>query len=371
MVVEGHGLIPRLKLLSEHQHSKIFYTPAFKLRPGKLKRVIRFANMVLYGVFSLAFWMLYSPARRAKHAWFSVPHTIPAILAIVVSKFGRSVIYEVRDPWPDLLIALGIIRENSIVAKVLRIVDQNAQRAAEHIVVFSEENSFVNEACRKKIIRIENGIPGLLDLTVGLDHGRSERGTKFIYAGGCANAFKMEVILQAFASARSLTEREFKFTLLTAPPEIARFRIHVQELGLEDVVEFGEMLEFAQLYERLYESDFYVFHLTDRPIFRKGINSNKLLDAFSTLTPIVIAAEVANNHVRDSHGGFWGKPDDAQELARLIADACECSGEAYTQMQQRMLGYATGNLTVQAALEPLALRMGIPNIETNGKGLAS
>ena len=55
-----------------------------------------------------------------------------------------------------------------------------------------------------------------------------------------------------------------------------------------------------------------------RPLYAFGISPNKLVDYMAAACPVILAADAANDIVRESNGGLTVPPDDPAALADAI-----------------------------------------------------
>ena len=93
--------------------------------------------------------------------------------------------------------------------------------------------------------------------------------------------------------------------------------------------------------------------MVDSPIYKYGINLNKLTTYMSSSIPIILASSSPNNPVLESQCGFSCKAENSKELAALMKCMISIPVSKRIQLGQNGYNYAHSHLSVDA----LALKM--------------
>nr|WP_319947315.1 hypothetical protein [uncultured Shimia sp.] len=323
----------------------LVYTPGIKVTNKRFKRVGRVLNMIIYMVFAF-FIGLTESIRKRPTLLVSTPHPGTTLVGLAIHMITRRpMLYEIRDPWPELLIQLNIIKDGALMARILKIIDLWAQSQAQKIICISPEDSHVDPKFRDKIIVARNGIPS--DIIEGPKRTRVRNPgdpLKLIFAGGCANAFRMPLQLEALKLASTDLPAGSKFHVYTADAEAQMIGRELDKLELHDFVTVRGFLPYHEILAEIRDSDFYYFHLSDKPLFRKGINSNKLNDAIITGTPIILAANIKFPSVEPEDFGVHARPDDPQALADALVRAANATQEDYIMWSENQRAFAAAEL---------------------------
>lgn len=338
----SQGGFPDEQVLSNY---RISYIPSFKIRKktGVYKRLQQLFN---YLAFLLSGFFAVMKAKRANKKifiWASIPDPSALLVAIFAKIILRvNFFYEIRDPWPELPTELNVLKEKSLVWRILKKIDLMGQRLAKSIILVSSADYFLADEYKSKTVELTNqltkkSIESAPSRNVHILYQEEKR--RFIYAGNAVNAFRLEVILQAFDLVYSKGVSEFHLDLYVDAGSYNKFYNYIAGLACSGCIDLHHFIPHEQLLKHLSNAHFYVFHLTDSPFFRGEINSNKLLDAVLTTLPIVFAANVENNIVKASGAGLICQPDDIEALSVQIIKAINMSETEYSSLVLKMSGY--------------------------------
>jgi glycosyltransferase involved in cell wall biosynthesis len=251
------------------------------------------------------------------------PQFFTPCAAYVVSRFKRCPwVFELRDLWPDSIVAVGAMKENALV-HLLRRVEYFLYRKASRIV--SVTRSFREVLSRngidaEKIDVVPNGAdleayrpgpkPDALAARLGL------RG-KFIaaYVGTMGMAHGLGTLLDV---AGVLKDRDdIAFVLVGTGAEERTLIADAERRGLTNVhfvgaVSKAEVREFWRL------CDVALVLLRDSPLFRHVIPS-KMFEAMGTERPVILGVEGESAGIlREAKAGIAIAPEDSRALAEAI-----------------------------------------------------
>lgn len=261
----------------------------------------------------------------------SSPHLFAALAAErIAARWGVPFVLEVRDLWPESLLAAGGRKGPAYVA--LDGIARYLYRRAERIIVLARGSGRhlaaqgVDEA---RIAYVPNGV----DADAFADVRRPHRVTfTAIYAGAHGPANGLDVVLDAAALLRE--RPEIRFLLVGDGPAKSALVTAAQGRGLDNV-EFRGLVPKTEIPALLAGADAGVMVLKDSPLFAYGVSPNKLFDYLGAALPVVcnVPGEVAEL-LAASGAGEQAAPGSARALAdavlRLAARSpCEraCMGE--------------------------------------------
>lgn len=229
----------------------------------------------------------------------STPLTI-AIPALIYKLFKKKpFIFEVRDVWPEVPVALGVINNRALI-KLSSILEKQAYSNAEHIVALSPdmEKSISNEKIKGKISVIPNASDCHLfnlplsenDPFISKLKVIRRRHKKVVFYTGALGVVNN---LQSFIKLASFSNGEVAFVVIGKGRQESDLRKFAGKLGITDkVVYFMPNVNKKQL--SAVHSIFDMAASTVLPIKALYANSaNKVFDAFAAGTPLLI-----------NHGGW-------------------------------------------------------------------
>jgi glycosyltransferase involved in cell wall biosynthesis len=240
-------------------------------------------------------------------------------------------IFEIRDPWPEALIDMGMSRWNpgivgfSLMAKWL-------YNQADHIVVLSDG---VMEKLKNKAIGLNklSCIPNGVDIhqfisSFSREDARAEFGFQsfeIVYAGAHGPANSLHTVLKAADFLRD--QKDIQIVLVGDGPEKEKLKRQAMEMELPNVVFFPPVPKHV-IPKLLCAADACLITLMDTPAFRYGVSPNKLFDYFAAGRPVVgsLGGWVADI-IESEECGFSCSPENSRELADSIRKMYDLSLE--------------------------------------------
>jgi len=294
---------------------------------GFLRRTLDYVSFMVSAILATPF------LPRADVIVSTSPQFFTPCAAYVVSRLKRRPwVFELRDLWPDSIVAVGAMKETALI-RALRKLEYFLYRKATRIV--SVTQSF-REILSKNGIdpgKIEV-VPNGADLEAYRPGERSEllaqkfdcKG-KFVaaYVGTIGLAHGLGTLLDA---AEQLRERDdIAFVLVGAGAEEKALMADVDRRGLVNV-HFAGSVSKAEVREYWRFCDVALVLLRNSPLFRHVLPS-KMFEAMSTARPIILGVKGESEAVlKEAKAGIPIPPEDSGALAaailRLAADREEC-----------------------------------------------
>lgn len=255
---------------------------------------------------------------------------IPGWLAARFSLRPAPWIFEMRDLWPESAITTGVIGANSMLAKILYILEKWACRSADKVNVltpaFQEDIERRGLAESGKIVFVPNGADIQMFQPASRDNGARRElgwGDRFVamYAGahGLANALS-----QLVGAAEELRDRpDILIACVGDGPQRRDLEEQARSRGLSNIVFHGPRPK-SMMPEIVNACDAGLAVLQNNPTFRT-VYPNKVFDYMSCARPVVLAIDgAARSLVCDQAGaGVFAEPENPKALAaalRRLAD---------------------------------------------------
>jgi glycosyltransferase involved in cell wall biosynthesis len=263
------------------------------------------------------------------------PQFLCAVAGQAVAKLRRvPFVFEVRDLWPESIVAVGALPAGHPVVRGLELIEERLYRQADRIVV-------VTESFRERLV--SRGVPDrkIAVVTNGVDLERfvpAERATKLrsrlgyaaddfvvVYVGTHGMAHGLDTVLDVAGRLRS--HPEVRFLLVGEGAERERLQERADREGLKNVRFLGSLPreEIAEVYA---SSNLCLVPLRKSELFTTVIPS-KIFEILGMARPILLAVDgEARRIVEASGGGFFTPPGDAgamgDAIERLAADRASC-----------------------------------------------
>jgi glycosyltransferase involved in cell wall biosynthesis len=302
----------------------------------------RLLNMVSYAFAAI---VVQSRFGRPSHVIGSTVHPLAALAAYLVARLHRArFFFEIRDLWPQTLIDLGTMREDSWPARGLRWLESFlAERAAGVIAVLPGAERYLAErgVRPRAILHLPNGValapesaeaiaPSTRRLIDRIGQWRSEGRFVIVYAGAHAIHNRLGVVLDAAARLRA-DDGRITFVLVGDGSEKAALSARLRNAPLENVV-LHPPIPKSDVSTLLAAADACLLHMTGTPVYRYGVSFNKLFDYMASGRPVLFACESSNDPVREAGAGLSVAPDDPEAMARAARELSEMAAEEVARL---------------------------------------
>ena len=295
---------------------------------GTVLRVIDFLSFMVTGGIGSLF------VGRPDVVIATSPQFFTAVAGWLVSCIHRRpFVFEVRDLWPDSIIAVGAMQEGWAIDFIRRI-EQFLYRQAELIVVVTNSSRdllIARGIDGNKIIVVTNGIdtamltPGIAPAELRQRLGL-ERKTVVSYIGTVGMAHGLQLILDA-AHQCGARLPDVQFVIVGAGAELGELQQQAKTRGLANVTFVGQV-PHAEIVDYWRLSDITLVLLRDTPLFRTVIPS-KIFEAMATGTPVITNVRGELQNVLEPLGAAeMIEPDSLPALVdaieNLVQDPARC-----------------------------------------------
>lgn len=268
----------------------------------------------------------------------SSPHLFAALGGLrLAQRWGVPFVLEVRDLWPESLLAGGGRKSPAYWA--FERIARHLYARAERIVCLARGTMRHLEGLgveARKLVYVPNGVDPKAFASV--DRGGRERFT-LVYAGAHGPMNGLEVVLDA--AERLRRESRYRFLLVGDGPSKDALMASARERGLENV-EFRAPVAKREMAGVLTRADAGLMVLRDTPLFAFGVSPNKLFDYFGAGLPAVcnVPGEVAGM-VAEAGGGEQAEPGSSASLAEAIVRLASRSLTERAEMGERAREWVT------------------------------
>ncbi len=284
---------------------------------GFLKRSLNYLSFAVTSVLQG-----YGPAGRPDLVLATSPQFLVSLAGWALSRLkGVPYVLEIRDLWPDSIVAVGALPRQSSVVSLLRVLERFVYRQADLTV--SVTNSFVDHLRRngsRRVAVIPNGAdPSLfrpLDDAPLLKRRYGLEG-KFVacFAGTLGMAHGLEIVLDAAELLRD--DPGVALWLVGEGARRAELEAEARRRGLANVVFQGQVPR-DDVPSVLAASDVALVLLRPDPLFETVLPS-KMFEAMAAGRPVVLGVGgEAKDLLLRSEAGVAIPPGDAAALASAI-----------------------------------------------------
>lgn len=237
---------------------------------------------------------------------------------------GKPFVFEVRDLWPELPKAMGVIR-NPVVLWAMSALEWVSYRSAHRLIGLSPGivDGIAKCGVSRDLIAL---IPNGCDLAIfgaTTDRWRPEgigvNDLMAVFAGTHGMANGLDAVLDAATELKRRGRNDIKLVLIGQGKLKSALQQRAKDEGLDNVI-FGDPVNKARLSGLMASTDIGMQILANVPAFYYGTSPNKFFDYIAAGLPVL------NNYpgwladLIDRHScGFSVPPDDA----RAFADALE------------------------------------------------
>lgn len=266
-------------------------------------------------------------------------HPLTLVAGIRLAKrFGVKCICEIRDLWPESIVAYGIAGCHNPAVLALRRLEKWIYKKADAVVFTMEgaydyivEQGWEKDIPRSKVYYINNGVD-LEQFDYNKEHFRVEDADlddpgifKVVYTGSIRKVNNLGLLLDA---AKAVRDPRVKFLIWGGGDELAMLEKRVRDEKLTNVI-FKGRVEKKYVPSIVSRADVNIAHNTPSPLLRFGVSFNKLFDYMAGGRPILCDFPCPYNPAV-LYGAGIEVPDAApQSIAGAIESLVSVSEQAY------------------------------------------
>jgi glycosyltransferase involved in cell wall biosynthesis len=291
-------------------------------------------------------------------------HPLALVAGIkIAKKIGVPCVCEVRDLWPESLVEVGIIKRNSLIAKILYLGEKWIYKRADKLIFtmpgglnYIQDREW-DEIQIKKIININNGVD--LDEYIANEENvlvedkdlDEDRTFKAIYTGSIRTANFVKDLVEAAAICQMKGKDKVKFIIYGDGDQRIPLEEAVKNKGLLNII-FKGRVEKRCIPYILSKGDLNIVTGEDSELGRYGVSWNKIFEYMASGKPIVANYNLHDfNLIEQYQFGIGKRFESIDAFAKAIIHMSELSGEEYAVYGRNALKAASDfdykNLTKQ------------------------
>ena len=241
---------------------------------------------------------------------------------------GKRFVFEVRDLWPELPRAMGVIR-NPVVLAALSLLEWASYRSAHRLVGLSPG---IVEGIAKRGVPLERImlVPNGCDLSIFAAPADAWRPPQVaagellaVFAGAHGMANGLDAVLDAAAVLKQRGRNDIKILLIGQGKLKTALQQRAGREGLDNVI-FHEPVRKMALAGLMASTDVGLQILANVPAFYYGTSPNKFFDYIAAGLPVLNNYPGwLSNMVTEQQCGFACRPDDPAAFADALESAAD------------------------------------------------
>lgn len=265
---------------------------------------------------------------------------------MIAKRYKCPIITEVRDLWPESIVAFGLLKRNSLLAKFLYAVERRMYLKSDRIVFSMEggydyivERGWEKDIPREKVYHINNGV----DLNTFLENRERHQiqdmdledpnTFKVVYAGAIRKANGVDQIVACADKLRDYNN--IKFIIFGSGPDMEPLRDLCAAKGIHNVI-FKGHVEKRYIPYILSRSDLNVLNYDPGSVevFRFGSSQNKLFEYLASGKPILSNIQIAYSLVTSRHCGVEAENPTTDAMVEAILRIYRMSSEERADIEK-------------------------------------
>jgi glycosyltransferase involved in cell wall biosynthesis len=273
-------------------------------------------------------------------------HPLTLVAGIqTAKKFGVPCICEIRDLWPETLVAYGSLKKKSLLAKLLYLGEKWIYKKADRLIFTMEGGkdyvlkTYKNKIDVSKITYINNGT----DLEIFNKQKEreifededlnDENHFKVIYAGSLGEANSPMDIVQAASIIQERGYKRIKFIIFGGGILLNILKKYCLEHNLDNV-RFKGRVHKKYIPYILSKSDLNIFTGKQLGLYQYGLSLNKIFDYMASGKPIISNVGCGYDNLGKYQCGSTIKGSDFKELANGIIRFYNMPKEEYDNYRE-------------------------------------
>lgn len=275
-------------------------------------------------------------------------HPLTLIAGIqMAKKYKVPCICEVRDLWPESIVAYGGVKRTSYIARILYRGEKWIYERADKLIFTMEggKDYIIEKGWNKekgglidlqKVYHINNGV----DLEVFLDNEEvykfadqdldNDKTFKVIYTGSIRLVNKVKTIVEAAQAVKSESANEIIFLIYGDGSDRKNLEDFCKENNINNVV-FKGYVNKNKIPYVLSKSNLNIIHFEDNQIKKYGASLNKMFEYFASGKPTVSDCEFGYDLIKRYNCGIVVDQADPEQLAKTIIAFSNMPKNQYAQ----------------------------------------
>ncbi|WP_428909849.1 glycosyltransferase family 4 protein [Niallia sp. Krafla_26] len=274
-------------------------------------------------------------------------HPLTLIAGIkIAKKLGIPCICEIRDLWPETIVAYGALKRSSIIAKLLYLGEKWIYKKADALIFTMEggKDYIVDKGWDQenggpidlnKVHHINNGVDlEMFDYnrefhTVEDEDLNNKETFKVIYTGSIGKANNVKKLVEAAEYIEFLGYQHIKLLIYGDGPEKEALEKYCQSKDLQNIT-FKGFVEKNKIPYILSKSNVNIMHFEQNSLKRYGASLNKMFEYFASGKPTISDCEFGYDQIQKYQCGMVVDNANVKQLSEAIIQFSQMSKAEYT-----------------------------------------
>ncbi|KMY51044.1 glycosyltransferase family 4 protein [Peribacillus loiseleuriae] len=262
-------------------------------------------------------------------------HPLTLVAGIkIAKKFGIPCICEVRDLWPESIVAYGALKRNSVIAKVLYQGEKWIYKKAHSIIMTWEggreyimDQKWDNQIDLEKVKHISNGVvidtfDKNSDEYKIIDSDLDNKDYKnIVYAGSIRKVNNLGMLLDAAKIIQNQGKVDIRFLIYGSGDESEMLKKRCEEEKIHNVI-FKGRVEKKYVPSILKKSYINILHNSSTSLDKYGQSQNKFFEYLAAGKCIVQTYSTGYSIFERANCGISAPVQIAEEIAKAVITAC-------------------------------------------------
>lgn len=261
-------------------------------------------------------------------------HPLTLVAGIkIAKKLGVPCICEVRDLWPESIVAYGSLKRNSIVTKILYLGEKWIYKSADSVIMTWEggrqyiiDQGWDKQIDLNKIKHISNGV--IIDSfdknsqdNIIIDSDLDDKNYKnLVYAGSIRKVNNLGLLLDA-AKIIQEHDQKVRFLIFGSGEEKEMLENRCKEEGINNVI-FKGRVEKKMIPSILTRSYANILHNSSTSLDKYGQSQNKFFEYLAAGRFIIQTYTTGYSILEKYYCGISASEQNPEEVAKIILQAC-------------------------------------------------
>ena len=267
-------------------------------------------------------------------------HPLTLVAGIkLAKKFNIPCICEVRDLWPESIVAYGALTRKNIITRLLYQGEKWIYKNADSIIMtwqggkeYITDQNWQDKISLKKIHHISNGIvmetfdENSRKYIIDDPELDNKDNINIVYAGSIRKVNNIGVLLDVAKKVQNRSEMNIKFLIYGSGDEEEKLKQRCVNENSSNVL-FKGRIEKKYIPSLLKKSDINILHNTSTILDKYGQSQNKFFEYLAAGKCIVQTYTTGYSLYDKYHCGISARVQDAEAIAKILIDICKNSEE--------------------------------------------
>lgn len=277
-------------------------------------------------------------------------HPLSLIAGIqLAKKFNVKCICEIRDLWPESLVAYGVLKKKSLLTRALYHGERWIYKKADSLIFtmeggadYVQEKGWAKVVSLSKIYHINNG--------VDLDAYDSNRSNcrfvdrdlenksifKAVYVGSIRTVNELDTLLNV---AKQIKDPEIEIFVWGDGDSIEKLENRIKNEHIENIV-FKGRVEKKYIPSLLSQADVCLMHSKTTVIAKYGMSLNKSFEYLASGKPIITTVTGKYDYITGNGAGFFVEHNSTKQYADLILKMKNMPEDEYHEICEKAFNTA-------------------------------